>query len=139
MVATLVGFLDVYNAGRVDDALRFFVDEGSVSDCDYRNVSLITTTGRDATRKWLQDRAADHDQLVVRSIINENPEPSSGSHVVAASFSRRTSDTLRSLGFPNGVEPRLTAKVVFTATDDHIRAFANGPFGGSLEVCRPGP
>jgi hypothetical protein len=39
---------------------------------------------------------------------------------------------MRRAGFPDGVEPRLTATVVFTATDDHIRAFAKVPYARSM-------
>jgi hypothetical protein len=137
MVATLVAFLDAYNAGRVEDAVSLFSPDGGISDCDYRAVRVITTTGPETTRQWLRDRAADHDRLVLESIRNENPDPVSGSHVVGVAFSLRTSDTLRSLGFASGIAPQLTAKVVFTETDDHIRAFANGPFGGPADLCRP--
>ena len=67
--------------------------------------------------------------------ISQQPaEPSSGSHVVAVSYARRTSDSLRALGFRDGIAPHVATKVVFTTTDDRIRAFANG---GSEELCRP--
>ena len=138
MVATLVAFLDAYNAGRVDAALALLTADVSVSDCDYRAVGVTFANGTEAARRWLLDRAADHDQLVLESIRNENPDPTTGSHVVAVAFTRRTSDTLRSLGFPNGIAPGLADKVVFTGTDDRIRGFANGPGGGSAEFCRPG-
>jgi hypothetical protein len=137
MVATMVAFLDAYNAGRVDDALSLLSADVSVSDCDYRAVRVVSSNGIEGARQWLRERAADHDQLRLKSISNENPEPASGSHVVAVAFTRRTSDTLRSLGFASGVDPHGIAKVVFTATDDRIRAFANGPFGGPAELCRP--
>ncbi len=88
-------------------------------------------------RQWLSDRAADHDRLIVESIVNENPDPASGSHVVGLSFARRTSDTLKALGHPDGIVPTSAAKIVFSANDDRIRAFANGPGGGSAGSCRP--
>jgi len=138
MVATLVAFLDAYNSGRVDDALALLTADVSVSDCDYRAIGVTFANGSEAARQWLRDRAADHDQLVLESILNENPDPSTGSHVVGVAFARRTSDTLRSLGFPNGTAPQLGAKVAFTTTDDRVRGFANGPGGGSAESCRPG-
>src|SRR5438477_4175840 len=99
MVATLIAFLDASNAGRVDAALALLTDDVGISDCGYRPIRLITATGTAAARQWLTERAADHDQLVLESIRNENPDPTSGSHVVAASYSRRSSDTLRALGF----------------------------------------
>ena len=139
MVATLVAFLDASNSGRVDAALALLTENVGISDCGYSPVRLITATGSAAARQWLSDRAADHDQLVLESIRNDNPDPTTGSHVVALSYARRTSDSLRSLGYPNGVRPQTATKVVFTATDDRIRAFANGPFGGPLSLCEPRP
>ena len=137
IVATLIAFLDAYNAGHVDTALAMLTPDVVTSDCDYRGVRVTTANGTAAVREWLRERADDHDQLVLESVANENPDPASGSHVVAVTYSRRTSDTLRALGFPNGIAPQLASKVVFTATDDRIRAFANGPFGGDPQLCRP--
>jgi hypothetical protein len=139
MVATFVAFLDSYNHGDVDRALALLSDDVSISDCDYRGPTLLNPIGRAAARQWLADRAADHDQLTIDSILNANPDPASGSHVVGVSYSKRTSDTLRALGYPNGITPRTATKVVFTPSDDRLRAFANGPFGGPLELCRPQP
>jgi len=135
MVATLVAFLDAYNAGRVDAALALLTSDVVASDCDYRAASSVSVSGIEAARRWLQQRADDHDQLVLESVANENPDPATGSYVVAVSYARRTSDTLRALGYPNGLSPRLATKVVFSTSDDHIRAFANG---GNSEFCRPG-
>ena len=137
MVATLVAFLDAYNAGDVDRALALMTDDVSISDCDYRAPAVLSPIGRSAARQWLTDRAADHDRLILESVVNENPDPASGSHVVAVSYARRTSDTLRALGFPDGIEPQAATKAVFTATDDRLRAFANGPFGGPIDLCKP--
>jgi hypothetical protein len=36
--------------------------------------------------------------------LNENPDPSGGSHVVTVDDARRSNDTLRSLGLPDGIE-----------------------------------
>jgi ketosteroid isomerase-like protein len=138
-VATLVAFLDAYDAGDVSRAVALLSDDVSISDCDNRGPKVLAPNGRDAARQWLSERAADHDQLVLESIRNENPDPTTGSHVVAVSYTRRTSDTLRALGFPNGIEPQTATKAVFTATDDRLRAFANGPFGGPIDLCRPRP
>jgi hypothetical protein len=135
MVGTLVAFLDAYNAGRVDAALALLTSEVSTSDCDYRAARVTFANGSEAVRQWLRDRAGNHDQLVLQSVRNENPDPSSGSHVVGVAYARRTSDTLRSLGFANGVEPQAATKVVFTSSDDRIRTFANG---ANDQLCRPG-
>lgn len=139
MVATVVAFLDAYNAGRVEAALALMTEDASVSDCDYRTASGVSARRTDEIGQWLRDRAADHDQLFLESILNENPEPSTAPHVVAVSYAKRTSDILRTLGFPNGVRPHLATKVVFSTSDDRIRTFANGPGGGASDQCRPAP
>lgn len=131
-VATVVTFIDAYNGARLDAALALLTTDVSLSDCDYRTASTVSLSGTDAVRQWLTDRAADRDQLVLESIVNENPDPTA--RVVAVSYAKRTSDTLRSLGFSNGVTPRIATKVVFTMSDDRIRAFQNG---GNSELCRP--
>jgi hypothetical protein len=137
MVATLVAFLDAYNTGNIEAALGLLTSDVTTSDCDYRAVRATSADGIQAAREWLRLRAADHDQLALERIANENPDPLTGSHVVAVTYSRRTSDTLRSLGFADGVVPGLASKVVFTPSDDRIRAFANGPVGGDQQSCRP--
>lgn len=132
MVATVIAFIDAYNTARVDAALALLTPDVTVSDCDYRSASTVSLRGADAVGRWLRDRAADRDQLIIESIVNTNPDPTE--HVVAVSYAKRTSDTLRSLGFSNGVTPRIATKVVFTTSDDRIRAFMSG---GNPELCRP--
>lgn len=136
MVATVVAFLDAYNSGRSNAALDLLSDDVKVSDCDHGAVRLITADGKEAARQWLVDRAADRDELVLESVRNENPDPTTGSQVVAVTYSRRTSETLRSLGFPDGIHPQAATKVVFTTAGDRIRFFANGR--SLAENCRPG-
>jgi len=111
MVATVVAFLDAYNGGHVEAVLALMTEDASVSDCDYRTASGVSARRTEEIRQWLRDRAADHDQLVLESIANENP---TGSHIVAVSYAKRTSD-------------------------DRIRTFANGPGGGASDLCRPIP
>lgn len=139
MVATVVAFLDAYNGGRVEAALALMTEDANASDCDYRTASGIIVRRTDEIGRWLRERAADHDQLFLESILNENPEPSTGSHVVAVSYTKRTNDTLRALGFPDGVRSGLATKVGFSTSDDRIRTFANGPGGGASDLCRPAP
>ncbi len=97
-------------------------------------MKTISGRGKDETTQWLRHQFADHDQLIIRSIDNENPV---GEPVVGVAYTRRTNDTLRSLGFLTGIEPNLATKVIFTPTRDRITAFANGPYGGSSDLCRP--
>lgn len=133
-IAAVVAFLDAYNAGRLQSALARFAADAVVSDCDYRKVEDMDFHGRTEISGWLRARMADHDHLMVGRIYNENPEQPVG--VVGVEYQRRTSDTLRALGFASGIRPKVATKVVFTA-DGRIQRFANGPFGGSSEVCRP--
>jgi hypothetical protein len=134
-VAVVVAFLDAYDAGRLSAALAAFAPDAVVSDCDYRAVENVNFHGRGEIAGWLRARMADHDRLIVARIYDENPEQPVG--VVGVEYQRRTSDTLRALGFAAGIRPKGATKVVFTA-DDRIQRFANGPFGGSAELCQPG-
>lgn len=133
-VATVMNMIQAYNAGRLAETLAFFDESIGYSDCDYRLVRTMSGRGKDEATQWLQRQFAVHDQLTVHRIENTNP---TGGPVVAVTYARRTSDTLRALGFPDGIEPQLATKVVFTQTRDRIGAFANGPYGGSAELCRP--
>src|SRR5688572_1553625 len=47
MVATVVAFIDAYNAARVDAALALLTTDVSVSDCDYRTASTVSLSGTD--------------------------------------------------------------------------------------------
>jgi hypothetical protein len=134
-IAVVVAFLDAYNAGQVHAALVLFAPDAVVSDCDYRQVENLDFHGRAEIAGWLRARMADHDHLTAARIYNENPDQLVG--VVGIEYGRRTSDTLRTLGFATGIMPSIATKVVFTA-DGHIQRFANGPFGGPAELCRPG-
>jgi hypothetical protein len=111
-----------------------FAEHASVSDCDYRNVRAIELTGRRQISLWLVQRFEDHDQFVVARIFNDNPDQPLG--VGGVEYRRRTSDSLRRLGFARGIGPRLTTKVVFTEAHEILR-FANGPVGGPRKLCRP--
>ncbi len=141
MVGALTAFLSAYNAGQVSAAQFWLTDDVQISDCGYRPVGLITASGKAQALEWLNQRKADHDHLTIDRVENENPDPATGSHVLGVVYARRTSDTLASLGFPSGIVPQGATKVVFNATDDKIRAFANGPGGAgsvqTLAICTP--
>src|SRR5207249_2030418 len=68
IVATLIAFLDAYNAGHVDTALAMLTPDVVTSDCDYRGVHVTTANRTEAVREWLRERADDHDQLVLESV-----------------------------------------------------------------------
>lgn len=133
-IAVVVAFLDAYNAGQLQAALSAFAANAVVSDCDYRAAKNSDFHGRAEIAGWLRARIADHDHLTPAHLDNNNPDQPVG--VIGIQYQRRTSDTLRSLGFPTGIRPNLATKAIFTA-DDHIQSFANGPFGGPPEPCRP--
>jgi hypothetical protein len=134
-VTSVVEFLRAYNRARLKPALAVLAAQPSGSDCDYRREKAFAFRGRAATVRWLRARFRDHDRLTLARIYNENPN---SGRVVAVEFSRRTSDTLRAMGFRNGVRPRVAAKVVFTPAG-RISTFAFGPVGGNPEICRPEP
>lgn len=139
-VATLMAFLAAYNAGALDATLAAIAEPLVWSDCDYARGVAVTGQDRAAFAAWLRQRFADHDQLILGQVILGGQD----GLVMGVSFARRTSDTLRAQGLPDGIEPQLAAKVIFDYTDPHIASprgqlltFANGPFGGSPEPCEP--
>jgi hypothetical protein len=139
-IAVLVTFIRAYNAGHVRTALSLFIPYPGWSDCDYRRGVVVVGDTKASLRRWLQQRAADHDRLDLGNVVVGAP----GTHVLGVTFKRRTSDTLRSLGRLRGITPTLGAKVIFDGrTGATIRPaidrFANGPFGGdssTLATCR---
>lgn len=133
-VAVLVNLIQAYNAGQMDNVMAFIADDAGWSDCDYQAGKAVEFRGKDKVAAWLQQRRDDHDQLEIGSIQNDNP---SANQVVGLTFAHRGSDTLRQRGFTNGIEPQLSAKVIFTTTPIRIIQFANGPIGGSPDVCQP--
>ncbi len=127
--------IDGYNAGRLDEVLAFLDDRIAWSDCDYRNVRAVEFSGKAQAAAYLRERFAEHDRLHVPTIFNHNSDPTTAA--LGVQYERRTSDTLRSMGFSNGIKPALSTKVGFTDAQDRILVFANGPVGGSPALCRP--
>jgi hypothetical protein len=134
-VPVIKAFVDAYNAGRLQDALDLFTADGLVSDCNYRPVSVVQIKGEEAIRQWLYERIADHDHLVIDQAYNTSGDP----RVLGVSWRSRSSKTLSRLGFRDGIRPQLGAKVIFSEAHDRIQVFANGPVGGPLSSCQPGP
>lgn len=135
-VSTVVRIIDAYNAGRLADVMPLLDDGIAWSDCDYKAAALVVLAGRRQVVDYLRQRFANHDQFTMASVWNQNPGPD-GADTVGVDFRRRMSDTIRALGFPNGIRPALAAKVILDSMGDRITRFANGPGGGSSEVCRP--
>jgi len=137
-VSTVVRMIDAYDAGRLDDLLLLLDDGIGWSDCDYKTVALVDLVGRAQVVTYLRQRFADHDRFEIASVWNQNPG-ADGALTVGVDFSLRASDTIRALGFPNGIRPAFASKVIFDSTGGRITAFANGPYGGSTDSCRPTP
>jgi hypothetical protein len=139
-VAVVVRFVDAFNAAKLDEAAALFSDDANVSDCDFTTHTVVEAQGRDAIRAWLAARFADHDQLVIGSVFNRNPD---SDRAVGVEFAKRTSDTIARLGAPDGITPDVVAKVVLDASGERIGAFANGPGGAGpgvvLRECSVGP
>lgn len=132
--ATVVAFLQAYNAGQRDTALALLTEDVTASDCDYRTGGATEATGKAGVGAWLQARIMDHDRFVLADITFGTPEPQTGMFAIGVGYERRTSDTLRALGFPGGITPQLATKVILTKGGGRIQAFVNGGAGG---FCRP--
>jgi hypothetical protein len=135
-VGVVAGFLGAFNRRQLQKSLTYLSADPTVSDCDYRRMRAVQVSGKRSVKRWLNQRFADRDYLQVGRVYNENPETPTGG--LGVEFSRRTSKTLRALGFPNGIKPQLSAKVRLTSVGvSRIAVFANGPVGGSQDSCRP--
>jgi hypothetical protein len=136
-VATVMGFVSAYDQGRVEDALAFVDPElGGISDCDYRAGVTVRYSAIEGAWRWLQERAADHDSFEVAALLNHNPA-GGGLGIV---WSRRSSDTLRQLGFRDGIKPQLRVMIAFTNSDRMMARFALSTppeSGGNQAECRP--
>lgn len=138
--ATIVAFLDAYNSGQLERALGQMTADIRLSDCDYRSGNAVLLEGHEQVRAWLRERFADHDALVLAELQFGEPSEVGGSFGAALSYERRTSDTLRSLGFPDGIKPRLATKAILAGGGDRLVAFVNGAAlaAGPHPVCRVG-
>ena len=143
-ISIVVQFLDAFNARNFKRALGSFATDPryeryvAVSDCDYRNHRSVSFRGRRSVAAWLRQRFADRDRLTVRSVrlLTTDP-PSTYDKGAAVEYTRRTSETLRALGFPNGIQPQLATKIPLTWQGPvRIVVFANA---GNDSACRPAP
>lgn len=129
----ILAFFDAYNAGNVSAAVNLVTDDILLSDCDWARRSMVTASSKEDVAVWLRGRIADHDRFVVTELDFGQPREI-GPFAVAVGF-ERTSDTLRSLGFRSGIQPRVGIKVVVTKDGDRLMAFQ----AGSTEFCRDNP
>jgi hypothetical protein len=116
-IAAVVGFIRAYNRRDLKAALGYLEskkaahgqDTTAATDCDYRRQTAKIYVFRSGFARWLRQRFADHDRLILAQILDQNPAQPVG--VVGVKFARRRSDTLRKLGFPNGIVPQITMKL----------------------------
>jgi hypothetical protein len=139
-VASVVGFLRAYNRRDLKAALSYFTTTRqygqtriTATDCDYRRQKTQVYLLRAGLVRWLKQRFADHDQLTLARIYDENPDQLTG--VVAVEYARRTSDTLRKLGFPNGIVPQAGQKLPIRFASGRARF----PFFGLASQSAPTP
>jgi hypothetical protein len=134
----VLAFINAFNAGRLDEAADLLDDDAGASDCNWDTRTDIDIPrgggNKDKVVEWLRQRLADHDQLIVSRILQGSDSPNAfGVH-----FVRRTSDTLRRLGFPDGLNNIGPAKVILTFDYKHILNFALGPGPqGDKSTCYP--
>lgn len=135
-VSVVVRFVDAFNGRNLRIALGLFGGPAVVSDCDYKRVRAVRFSGRRGVERWLRQRFSDRDRLTLGRVFNENRETPTG--VAGVEYGRRTSNTLRALGYRTGIVPPGATKVVFTSGQPaRIAYFANGPVGAPRELCRP--
>ena len=135
-VAVATEFVNAFNAHNLQQALATFAPNALGSDCDYRHGRVVLFKGKREIAGWLRKRFADDDHLGIARVSNGNAAQPVG--VLAIDWAIRKSATLRRLGFPHGIVPQLSAKVVFRpGFPPRIGAFGNGPAGGDPSVCRP--
>jgi hypothetical protein len=128
-------FIAAFNAADLAGALGLFAADSAltgeigVSDCEYRRAKSLRFIGRPEVRRWLEQRFADNDQLTVRNL-----RPVDGG--VVADYKRRTSNTLKALGFSDGIQPGGASKVATTRSGAvRMTQFANA---GNDAACRRG-
>jgi hypothetical protein len=132
----ILTFFNALNTGRFDDATALLDDDIGISDCNFQAIKNISFAGKLEASKWLRERIADHDHFFVNDLEGPGTSPT----VFGVGFDRRTSDTLRLLGFPNGIRNQVGAKVILTSDLKRLVRLALGP--GPLSdgsTCRPEP
>jgi hypothetical protein len=140
-ISTVVGFVRAYNRADLKSALSYLwkgrsdtYSKTTATDCDYRRQTTKKTyVFRQGFIRWLRGRFRDHDRLTIGRIFDENPAQPVG--VVGVEYSRRTSDTLRKLGYPNGIVPQASQKLPL-----HFQGgLAKFPFFGLASPSAPTP
>jgi hypothetical protein len=109
-------FFAAFNAHQPARALVWFTNDPryaryvGANDCDFRNHTTVGFLGREEVGGWLKVRARDHDRFVVDHVRLIGTRPAGA----AVTYRLRQSDTLRALGYPQGIVPDVVTKVGFT-------------------------
>ena len=134
----VLGFINAFNRHDARAALAYFTSDPrfteyvGANDCDFKKGLTVGYFGRTEVARWLRQRAADHDRLMIASIRFLGARTAGA----AVTYSRRTSDTLASVGFPKGITPSNGTKVGFTTFGPvRFTQFANA--AGSNRPCSP--
>jgi hypothetical protein len=131
----VLAFINAYNAGQLAEAVDLLDKDAGASDCNWEtrtDIDIPRNAGnKDKVAEWLRQRIADHDLLVVSRIVGNE-------QVFGVHFARRTSDTLRRLGFPDGLTNSNPAKVILTDDRKRLLGIALGPGPqGDKSMCHP--
>lgn len=112
-------FFDNYDRRQLSGSIYWLTANVVVGDCDYRHQAFVQFLGKAQAGRWLQDRFANNDSIVVRRLYNANADQPVGG--VSIDWTR-TSDTLSALGRKGGVSGQ-GAKITFNSGEPReIRA-----------------
>lgn len=137
-VASVVGLIDAYNAGDLDGTLARLADNPAWSDCDYRAgkaVAISRAAPRAEFISFLRARFADHDRLELGHIEYSSPEDVNANGIgLGVWFTRRSSDTLRELGYASGIQGPQRTKIALSTEGLIVGASLTASPTGT---CRP--
>lgn len=117
-VTTMRSIISAYNAGQLGAVLALVSDDVRWVDCDYgqRPPVARVVDGKTALALWLGQRLADHDYLEIGQVELGGRD----GLTMGLTLRRRTSDTIRALGFSDGIAPLVSAKVIFDYNSDTV-------------------
>ena len=118
-VALAEQFIEAWNRGDRSAVLAVMIDDPLLSDCDYANATVVDLRGRDQVSAWIDARIAEHDRFAPEQIFNGNADTPSAA--IGVAFARRANDSLRAMGFADGIRPQSAAKIRFTGSGNDLR------------------
>lgn len=141
----VLSFFNALDAGQMDAALAQLADDAQIGDCDLLKNQPVVFGGKEGTlgwvqsdasvNEWLRERIADNEQFILRKIWVGDPSNGYTRDAVGVDLARRTNDSLRRIGYPNGITKNLGAKVILTADHKRIMTIALGPGFDSNMTC----